>query len=1403
MFRKIKNVASTPYPDGDLILNGYGYESSNAFNIIEQLSNSDLFNTEVLNRTFKNIYENDNETSSFVNSIAEQELYRYSGILKLNKYRVGETYIDASFHIKQSDFYSNDVATDKIGGLATYSYLRIPTGILYSTNTDNRKKIIYIRPFIRLLERQITYALSLNKVVNINNNTVRDDIVTEGVEIKYSDTEEKFLCKITKIINNHFKHTVYFGCNETQWNSNTFTQSTHSHSFSLIVAINAYSDSYVNFVSDLYAACSGDFTQFRCEQYIETTEFVNNTLLYFDYTDQIIKATSLELTTDVLPIALITNNTGVYTIIDKRFLISSSFDTALKRVPLIDLTIVKDLMFNNGTSTDYDYTAADCTIEEFYSGTYNRLGYTSTAGAGTISIAKKTAVTSLNISRYLSICFNIYIPEGSVGSSLLRIPKITGGSEVGYTTIELYDEIDGSFALYGDSIDTTSNIFIFCDNEYIGGSPYLANNAYPFAIKRIQAGYHNIYITGDFDLNEAPISTSPILFYLATTGMKINDIVIYENSSITNPENISYTPNMANEIRSLYLMNDQVLKQNEVLTNMIVDNLYINTTELNFAEVPKVYKDIKNGFIVSPKVNERNLHISRGIYSTYNYEVGSVFFNNEYEAKAEIDYGKRGASASNWVSIKNSKDGKYIIACSGSTNYSNVNEDLIDGYIYISNNYGSSFTLQNVIGLGTWKSVYCSNDGKIMVACRRSSVSPIYISTDYGTTWVGRTFGGAAVKNCSSVYCNYDGSLIVVCVNNNLLDGLGFIWTSSDYGATWTQRTTIESLWSCVTGDDNSKLLVASVYNGNIWVSTNQGVTWTEKFGLSYKTWVGLCVTNNLKIYAVDDTNLYISEDAGTTWEMKTSVINPRTISCSNNGKYILAGSGYSSTYLNNLFISRDHGKFFAPVSCVGTKGWSSSSISGNGEYIVACENYSDGIYSSQDYGYDFQEISYVTNPSIKMGSMFYNDVGTKLIVSGGNYSKQGIFISQDSGSTWSSDNTFLDDNWLIAGDYTGTNLMIASTSYNYIYTSSDSGTTWVKRTSVQKQYSCIASDSDGSFLVACEKGGYIHTSNDYGVTWTEQLGSGKMNWSSVSCNGDGTFILVSVTDGFLYRSINSGVTWTLSYNSGGSKVWRSTTVNGDGYSMVACAYGDYVYLSNNAGATWEQLISLGLKNWNSVSSNSTGLEVVAVPDGEGNFYYSVTGGGSWTTIDCENNGYNINTSYMSSNGTRVLLGSTANNKILLFNVNLIKLFIEKKKNYNNLVSSDDGAVIFATTNTGYIYRSKNSGKNWKELRNCGTREWKKIVCSSLGNIVAAISDNLYISRDSGETWTYSGNSKREFKSIDMSSTGKNIIAITDEYLYYSNDYGINWVSRAIEPNGDNFGCSTSEDGQYMAYLVM
>jgi hypothetical protein len=194
-----------------------------------------------------------------------------------------------------------------------------------------------------------------------------------------------------------------------------------------------------------------------------------------------------------------------------------------------------------------------------------------------------------------------------------------------------------------------------------------------------------------------------------------------------------------------------------------------------------------------------------------------------------------------WSSVASSSDGNKLAAVS-----SGHVSDLLFGGIYTSTNSGTTWTQQTNAPSKVWVCVVSSADGNKLVAI--NGQNSIYTSTNSGITWTQTGtppvfwYSGAP---CQIMASSEDGTRLVLGFLG-ISSGLSPIYISTNSGTTWTQTSAPSNYWTSVASSaDGSKLMAAAGFytpTGPILTSTNFGVTWTTN-NVPFQNWAAVTMS--------------------------------------------------------------------------------------------------------------------------------------------------------------------------------------------------------------------------------------------------------------------------------------------------------------------------------------------------------------------------------------------------------------------------------------------------------------------------------------------------------------------------------------------------------------------------------
>lgn len=110
-----------------------------------------------------------------------------------------------------------------------------------------------------------------------------------------------------------------------------------------------------------------------------------------------------------------------------------------------------------------------------------------------------------------------------------------------------------------------------------------------------------------------------------------------------------------------------------------------------------------------------------------------------------------------------------------------INAEGGNDYIYVSNNYGVTWTKRSGASLANWSMLIMSDDGQYLTAIQYTSgisaTQVIYMSNDFGVTW---DISGSASKDWKHISNSSSSQYQIAAI-----DGTDFLYASSDFGIYW------------------------------------------------------------------------------------------------------------------------------------------------------------------------------------------------------------------------------------------------------------------------------------------------------------------------------------------------------------------------------------------------------------------------------------------------------------------------------------------------------------------------------------------------------------------------------------------------------------------------------------------
>jgi hypothetical protein len=381
---------------------------------------------------------------------------------------------------------------------------------------------------------------------------------------------------------------------------------------------------------------------------------------------------------------------------------------------------------------------------------------------------------------------------------------------------------------------------------------------------------------------------------------------------------------------------------------------------------------------------------------------------------------------------------------------------------------------------------------------------------------------------------------------------------------------------------------------------------------------VGWISTNGTAVQAVIDTGYLLtnSQIVTVTLPVAPNAGDIVRISGAGAGGWKIAQNTNQSVLGNFSSFSN---AYWILTAAPASQNWDSIAASADGSRFVAAifDGSVGGIYVSINSGLTWTETN--TTAGNWRGVASSSD-GSKLFAAlyGG-----GIYTNSAIG--WGIGGSTAGLNWISVACSSDGSKLVAAVGNGGIYTSTNSGATWSPQTTglpSNPNWYCVASSANGSNLVALVNGGGIYASANAGANWAQQtagLPGGSPTWVSVASSADGSKLAAAAISAGIYTSVNSGANWSQQTNGvPGATNWAFVASSSDGSKLAAAVHGGGIYLSSNFGLTWAQA-GAASNNWYSIASSADGSKLAATIYG-GGIYTSQTALQSTSTTGT--NGY-------------------------------------------------------------------------------------------------------------------------------------------------------------------------------------
>jgi hypothetical protein len=275
---------------------------------------------------------------------------------------------------------------------------------------------------------------------------------------------------------------------------------------------------------------------------------------------------------------------------------------------------------------------------------------------------------------------------------------------------------------------------------------------------------------------------------------------------------------------------------------------------------------------------------------------------------------------------------------------------------------------------------------------------------------------------------------------------------------TWTQISTAAlpggGNYRVAMSSDGAVILIGRDSDG-AYLSTNYGASFSKINSITNgKYTVAVSADGNrmfASVFSASVSDIFISNDRGSTWTNKTGFTNQEASCMSGDGSvWMIGGSGGSR-------ISTDYGSSWASMASIasGTEWWSCA------------------------LSYD----------------------GTKRFFLPWNAAMR---YSTNSGTSWSVSGNVYSDAYGIAASTDGSKIYQISRNGNKIYKSTNFGATFTQVLGSSASLFSIATSGDGQIVLAGTTNSKILISRDYGVTWAAESTPTDGDWISIAISSNG-----------------------------------------------------------------------------------------------------------------------------------------------------------------------------------------------------------------------------------------------------------------------------------------------------------
>jgi len=309
------------------------------------------------------------------------------------------------------------------------------------------------------------------------------------------------------------------------------------------------------------------------------------------------------------------------------------------------------------------------------------------------------------------------------------------------------------------------------------------------------------------------------------------------------------------------------------------------------------------------------------------------------------------------------------------------------------------------------------------------------ISPALPQTW---TQTGAPSNHWAGIAASADGTRLVA-VGGSSRAGPGSIYTSTDAGNTWVSNNAPKLNWIAVCSSADGSRLAAVAYNSSgVW--TNSGQSWAQTaspLNLFYPSSIASSADGS-RLIALTSTAL-ISTNFGRSWTPNPTVGGEGCAASAAGLKMLALGS--------NPYVSTNAGVSWTNYANLLWEEFRAAASSADGTTLAALAD--AGVWHSTNSGVSWMRSA--DAPTSSYGSIASSADGARLILAQGFSVPTPLYVSTDSGTTWTSANA-PSNAWQAVASAADGNTLVAAVN---------GGGIWISRTPpAPRLYLVSANDS-------------------------------------------------------------------------------------------------------------------------------------------------------------------------------------------------------------------------------------------------------------------------------------------------------------------------------------------------------